>query len=169
MGIRCHSTPKKTILVHLRLDDVRACTDYDGSICAENYRTKVNDDDFNDLCDSCRIGLQSPLSYYKLNPLIQRMKTKYPDREVIIITNPGENIQSPYRIISNSDESLDLYLLCNSEVLILSRSTFALSALIFGIGKDVLIPRWCHTSMFGLETKYDITKTVDSVNLEYFS
>ena len=36
--------PKKTILVHLRLDDVRGSGDYDGSICANHFRKNIDND-----------------------------------------------------------------------------------------------------------------------------
>ena len=84
---------------------------------------------------------------------------KHPDYEVIIITSPNEDTSFlPYRYIQSNDESYDLFLLCNSEVVILSRSTFALSSLLFGIVKDAYVPLWGHISCFGLSNKYDNSK-----------
>ena len=36
--------PKKTILVHLRLDDVRNCQDYDGRVCSQHFIKTINND-----------------------------------------------------------------------------------------------------------------------------
>jgi hypothetical protein len=84
---------------------------------------------------------------------------KYSDRKVIIITNPGENISDyPYDYICSDDPSYDLFLLCNSEVIILSRSTYSVSALFFGIAKEAYVPLWGHIPCYGLYTKYDNKK-----------
>lgn len=156
--------PNKTILVHLRLDDVKHSSDYDGSLCGNHFQEVINKDLIadNEVHASIRrihdCNRQSTLHNTKLINVIQLAKTKYPDYEVVIVTNPGENTSHlPYRCIQSDDPSLDLFLLCNAEVLILSRSTFALSALYFGIVKDAYIPLWGHLPCFGLYTKYDST------------
>jgi hypothetical protein len=100
---------------------------------------------------------QSPLSDNKLQEQINIALTKHPDYEVVIVSSPNEHV-SGYRYISSTDESYDLFLLCNSEVVILSRSTYALSSLYFGIAKEVYIPMWGHISCFGLTNKYDCSK-----------
>jgi hypothetical protein len=58
--------------------------------------------------------------------------------------------------------NFDLFLLCNAEVVILSRSTFSLSCLYFGSAKDIYVPMWGHISCFGLTNKYDNT------NINYY-
>ena len=65
-----------------------------------------------------------------------------------------------FRIIQNDDESMDLFFLTQCKVIILSRSTFALSSLYFtqAENKDIYIPLWGHLSCFGLFTKYDNCK-----------
>ena len=69
---------------------------------------------------------------------------------------PGEDLSHlPYRVISHADESHDLFLLCSCETVILSRSQYALMALMFGIANDVHIPLWGHLPCYGLYTKYD--------------
>ncbi len=157
---------KKTIIVHLRLDDGRGFPDYDGLHCAHHFRKNIDDDKFADNCTDAQIksinphcNRQSPLSKYKLDYIINIAKLKYPTHEVILITNPGENTDEyPYRCIQNVDESFDLYLLCNCEVVVLSRSNFALSSLFFNsMANDVYIPLWGHLPCYGLFTKYDNT------------
>jgi len=162
--------PKKTILVHLRLDDVRGSGDYDGNICANHFRKNIdndiiaNNDTHYEITNRFYCNSQAPLSIEKLQHQINLALQKYPDYEVILITNPGENTDKlPYKCIKNSDESLDLFLLCNSNVVILSRSTYALSCLYFGIATDVYLPLWGHIPCFGLYTKYD------NCNYNYFS
>ena len=34
--------PQKSILVHLRLGDVKDRPDYDGSICSNHYKNRIN-------------------------------------------------------------------------------------------------------------------------------
>lgn len=155
--------PKKTILVHLRLDDRRYATDYDGYICAEYFNNVINNDKIADNETDRQVksfypicNTQAPLSKNKLQNQINIALQKNPDFEVIIVTTPNENTSEfPYRYIQSNDESLDLFYLCNSEVVILSRSTYALSCLYFGIAKDVYLPIWGHSSCFGLTNKYD--------------
>lgn len=152
----------KTILVHLRLDDCRYSSDYDGRICSYVFQTSINNDIIadnnlhNNLTNKIRCNGQAPINFNRIQEQIDKALLKYPDYEVIIITNPGENLNNiPYRKIQNYDESYDLFLLCNSDVLIMSRSTYSLCPLFFGIVKDAYIPLWGHLPCFGLYTKYD--------------
>ena len=160
---------KKTILVHLRLNDV--AKGYKGSCrsawpegthatCNDVYKNYINNDDYNSCHNICEYR-QCPIEKEKLLELLGEITKKYPDREVILITSPGENIDLPYKVITNNDESLDLYLLCNSEIILTSRSTFGFIPLLFGIVKEAWVPKWCHFAMFGLTTKYDKNKNLN--------
>ena len=163
--------PRKTILVHLRLEDVKNRPDYDGKICSNYFRNKIESGSFADGDTDSEIrknnpscNMQSPLEFQKIQDIIDEEIKENPDREVIIITNPGEDLSSlPYRCISNSDSSYDLFLLCNCETLILSRSTFALASLFFGMSEKAYIPLWGLIPCYGLYTKYDKN------NFDYFS
>jgi hypothetical protein len=162
--------PKNTILVHLRLEDVRNRVDYDGSICANYFKSHIENGLIADgyLFENMKNqypnnNAQAPLSFNKVQKIIDKILLDKPNHEVIIITNPNENIsQLPYRYISNNDECYDLFLLCNCENLILSRSNFALSSLFFGMAKNIHLPLWSLIPCFGLYTKYDQT------NFNYF-
>ena len=154
--------PKKTILIHLRLDDVKRWQTGTEATCNNIYRNFINNDNISGCSKVCRYR-QAPINRNQLNSLINQAKSKYKDREVIIITNPGERLNLPYKVISNKDPNLDLYLLCNSEVIITSRSTYGFMPLLFGIVKEAWVPKWCHFAMFGLTTKYD-----KNVNLNYY-
>jgi len=149
--------PDNTIVVHLRLEDVRNVKDYDGRLCGSYYAERINNDQ---VCyyisdEKRTINQQAPLSYEKINDQIQKALEKHPGFNVLIITNPGEKVDLPYRVIYNTDPSYDLYLLSKSKVLILSRSTFAISALFFGEQRDVYFPIWGHAVCCGVYTNFD--------------
>jgi hypothetical protein len=154
--------PKKTILVHLRMDDCKYRNVYDGRVCSNYFRKIMNRDEtpnntlHHNLIQIYYCNHQTPEPFHKIQEQINIILSKHPDYEVIIITNPGEELKNiPYRKIQNEDESLDLFLLCNSEIVIFSKSTFALSSLFFGMVKKAYIPLWGHLPCFGLYTKYD--------------
>lgn len=161
----------KTILVHLRLEDVKSNPDYDGNICATFFKeiiesnkiaTAVDDFEVKKINPHCNI--QSPIPFERVELTLRELSLKYPDDEIVIITNPGENLSHlPYRYISNNDESYDLFLLCNSKKLVLSRSNFSLTSLLFGISDESYVPVWGMTSCLGLNTTYDKT------NYNYYS
>ena len=146
----------KTILVHLRLDDRAHCNDYDGSFCSNYYKQKINN---NEACccefyDSC--NNQAPLNKEKLEYQINKAREKYPDYKVILLTSPSSDTSFlDYRVIKNADTDYDLFLLCVCKVVILSRSTYSLSSLMFSTKKDCYMPLWGHFVCCGLDTKYD--------------
>jgi hypothetical protein len=90
---------------------------------------------------------------------INNALVKYPEHEVIIITSPGDyGTGFSYRDIRSNDENYDLFLLCNSEVVVLSRSNFSLCSLFYGIVQEAYVPVWGHLSCLGPCTKYDNCK-----------
>ena len=147
--------PDKTILIHLRLDDTKGCSDYDGRVCSNYYKDAVNNDDTNYNFPLFYYNRQSPLSTEKILNQIEIVSLKYPNYRKIIITNPREKHEFPYEYIQSNDPSYDLFLLTQCKVVILSRSTFALSSLFFGNHTDVYLPIWGQTACMGLGTKYD--------------
>ena len=155
--------PKKTILVHLRLYDVRDRTDYDGRICADFFKDHIESGTYADEHTDDQLksnhpnnNYQAPINFDKIQAVIDEIKQYKPEHEVILVSYPGEDLSHlPYRTISHTDESHDLFLLCSCETVILSRSQFALMALMFGIANDVYIPLWGHLPCYGLYTKYD--------------
>jgi hypothetical protein len=154
--------PKKTIVIHHRLEDVRNRPDYDGSICADFMKGLIEcgitpDNEVLTLTTppaACQ--MQAPLSFNKIISKVNEILKDKPDHEVVVITNPNENLSDlPYKCVSSNDEFYDLFLLCNSETIILSRSNFALASVFFGVSKDVHIPLWGHIPCYGLYTKFD--------------
>jgi hypothetical protein len=149
----------KTIVVHLRLDDVSRKSDYDGKECSLYYKQKIEQGEICGVVGYDRMNHQAPLSKEKLQTQIQKAQEKYPDWKVVIVTSPGSISPFPsYSCISSSDPNYDLYLLCQAKVVILSRSTFALAALFFGDHSDVYLPLWGHAVACGFYTKYDQCK-----------
>lgn len=147
----------KTILVHLRLDDVANRPDYDGSICSNYYKNKIQNNE-NCFCEFYNtINNQAPLSKIKLDNIINKAKTEFTDYKVILITSPISNTSFlDYEVIKSNDENLDLYLLTMCNVTILSRSTFSLSSMFFNDKKKkTYIPLWGHFVCCGLDTIYD--------------
>jgi hypothetical protein len=157
----------KTILVHLRLEDVANKPDYDGSICSNYYKNKIknNEDCVLEFYDT--INNQAPLSKIKLDNIINKAKTEFPDYKVILITSPGSDTSFlNYEVIKSNDENLDLYFLTMCNVTILSRSTYALSSMFFNDKKvKTYIPLWGHFVCCGLDTIYDKN---DMSKIEYF-
>ena len=153
--------PEKTILVHLRLGDVKDRADYDGSLCSNYYKNKIdnNNQSIQGIATLGYCNMQTPLAKHKVELAIIQAKQKYPEHEVIMVTSPGDyEINYPYRCIRSNDESYDMFLLCNADVLILSRSTFSLVAAFMGIAREVWCPLWGHFVCTGLYTKYDNSK-----------
>jgi hypothetical protein len=162
LSISIPFNPSKTILVHLRLGDVKDRTDYDGSLCSNYYKERIDNENQQIKGITLSLGYanrQTPLDRAKVDNAIYEAKLKYPEHEVVIVTAPGDYvIDYPYRCIRSDDESYDMYLLCNADVLILSRSTFSLSAAFLGIARDIWCPLWGHFVCTGLYTKYDNSK-----------
>jgi hypothetical protein len=160
LGYQIPFNPKKTILVHLRLEDVRDWPHYDGSICCFHYAVKINK---GEECKYNSFGWnynkQSPMPVAIVQRQINEALKKYPEHEVVIVTSPG-NYETgfKYRDIRSNSENYDLFLLCNSEVVILSKSNFSLCALFYGIVKEAYVPMWGHLSCIGPCTKYDNCK-----------
>ena len=157
----------KTILVHLRLDDVSNRPDYDGSLCSEYYKEKILNNKFCKCEFYKTINNQAPLSKIKLENIINKAKEEFLDYKVILLTSPRSDTSFlDYEVIKNKDESLDLYLLSMCNVVILSRSTYALSSTFFNNKKrKTYIPLWGHFVTCGLDTIYDKN---DKSKLEYF-
>ena len=152
----------KCILIHLRLGDVREAPDYDGSVCSQYYANLVENGQpclYSRPNDGNR---QAPLSTFKIKLILSELLKKYPEYTVKVITNPNETVDLDYPVIQSEDENYDLYLLSKAPVVVLSRSTFSLSALFFGDHQEVYIPAWGHTACMGLNTKFDQS------NFKYF-
>ena len=174
---RNNKTVDKTILVHLRLDDVNFTNriDYNGSISFNYIKDKINkenlnyDDEISYYCSqniTSNFNLyncQAPLSDSKIENILSNLKRKYENYKIIIITSPIGNVTLPYDVIRSDDPSIDLFYLTKAKVVILSRSTFALGVLYLTNAEEVWLPKWGYLSSFGLESKYS------KINFNYFN
>ena len=156
-------------MVHLRLDDVANRPDYDGSICSNYYKNKIKNNE-NCVCEFYHaINNQAPLSKQKMDYIINKAKNEFIDYKVILITSPTSDtsfLDYNYEVIKSNDENLDLFLLTMCKVVILSRSTFALSSMFFNDNKiKSYIPLWGQFVCTGLDTIYDKN---DISKIEYF-
>jgi hypothetical protein len=168
---------KKIIGVHLRLDDVSSREDYDGSISAEYYREKLNSGNIEiNLQEEHEFGekkgvyipswgrtynkydCQAPIPENRVQKIIDKAREKYPDHEVIVVASPKGNISLPYQCIRSDNIDEDLYYLCNSDVLICSRSLYCFASVYLGKAKEIYLPLWGHIVGTGLTTKYDNTQ-----------
>ena len=159
----------KTILVHLRLDDVVHRPDYDGSICSNYYKNKIKNNE-NCVCEFYEtVNNQAPLSKEKIDNIINKAKQEFVGHKVILITSPSSDtsfLNYDYEVIKSDDENMDLFFLTMCKVVILSRSTFALSSMFFNCDKiKTYIPLWGHFVCCGLDTIYDKN---DISKIEYF-
>jgi hypothetical protein len=115
--------PRETILIHLRLDDVNFNNriDYDGSYSSNYYANKVNTSNF-DYSDETQYYMnngiikdynlyncQAPISDNKIELVINKIKIKYPNYKVLIVTSPIGNVTLYYPVIRSNDPSLDLF------------------------------------------------------------
>jgi hypothetical protein len=150
----------KTILVHLRLDDVANKKDYNGLICSQYYKKRILNNNPCRVQFYRKINHQAPLSKIKLDNIIEEAKNDFCDYKIILLTSPRSDTSLyDYDVIKNDDENLDLFLLTMCSVVILSRSTFALSSLFFNNNKKkIYIPLWGHFVCTGLGTHYDKNK-----------
>jgi hypothetical protein len=160
-----------TILIHLRLDDTALRNDYDGSVCSSFYRDKIEK---NELCimkyfPETNNNTQCPLSKEKIEAVIRIARETYSQHKIILLTSPRSDTSFlEYDVIKNDDESYDLYLLTMCKVVILSRSSFALSSLFFNdmsYKNHAYIPLWGHVVCLGADTIYD---KMDKSKVTYF-
>lgn len=162
-GYRIDYDPNKSIVVHLRLNDVKSgFPEGTHETCNDVYRDYINNDNYDSCVKLCAYR-QSAISKSKLLELLYKANSKHPNKEVVLVTNPNEKIDLPYRVISSHDESADLYSLSKAKILITSRSTFGFMPFLFGDIQESWTPKWCHFAMFGLTTKLD-----KNTNINYY-
>ena len=127
--------------------------DYDGSICSEYYKNKIYNNEYcyfeQDLYNNGYIQ-QAPLSKNKIINIINKAQEEFNDYKIILITSPISDT-----LFLNNDENYDLYLLSMCEVVILSKSCYAISSLFYKNKKKAYIPLFGFFTCLGLDTIYD--------------
>ena len=111
---------------------------------------------------SCSPDNQVCIDSNKLFQFIMLLKEKYPDKEIHVIGKgniipPIAKIFQHFKVIthSNNDPDLDLWLLINSDVLVLSKSNFAIVSGFYHQGSQVYYPLWGTGVSSGVNSKYD--------------
>ena len=154
------------IAIHLRCDDKTKFEDYDGSETANYIKNLIETNTFNaynrKTMKSKGRDEQVCIDEIKLEKLIKKFNTDHPNKEIHIIysgkpNNSIQNIIKKYNIVthSNKDADYDLWLLMNSNILVLSKSTYSILAGYFHKGSQVYYPLWGVFVSCGLYTKYD--------------
>ena len=166
--------PNDTVLIHLRLDDAKYIDDYDGKICANHFAECINSNQIATI-ELDRIvknkygsnfNRQAQISFYKIEHCLSKIYLEDSNyKNAVIVTSPNENLENiNYPVISNFDESYDLFLLSNAKKIILSKSTFSLSSLFFGNFETCYLPLWGHIPCFGIYTKFDENRNIKFFN-----
>ena len=154
------------IAIHLRCDDRVNLNDYDGSGTANYIKELIETNTFNAYNRKTMMSKgrddQACIDKIKLEKLIKKFNTDHPNKEIHIIYcgKPNDSIQNiikKYNIVthSNKDADYDLWLLMNSNILVLSKSTYSIVAGYFHKGSQVYYPLWGMFVSCGLYTKYD--------------
>ncbi len=168
---------KNTIALHLRLDDVSIRGPYPSRAGCKYYRHKLNSGNIHiDLQDESeyfyRVGLycpgwnrdynpfdcQAPIEVRHIKTYIEIAENMFPRHNLVIVTSPTSKVDEElkkYRIITNDDPDIDLYILSQANVIITSKSLFCFSSLFFGNHQMKFIPIWGHIIGTGITTKYD--------------
>ena len=154
------------IAILLRCDDRVNLNDYDGSGTANYIKELIETNTFNAYNRKTMMSKgrddQACIDKIKLEKLIKKFNTDHPNKEIHIIysgkpNNSIQNIIKKYNIVthSNKDADYDLWLLMNSNILVLSKSTYSIVAGYFHKGSQVYYPLWGMFVSCGLYTKYD--------------
>lgn len=144
---------KKIICIHLRLDDISHIKDYDSKITAEYAKQKIDNGELYRRCNYP--DYIAPINEDKIEKLIQKIKIQNPEHEVHIVCAPKGDTNLKYPVHRHEDVDLALWHMINCDILVLSRSSFALVAGYLNKGKQIYYPLWGHFVATGLYTKYD--------------
>lgn len=184
---------KKTICLHLRLDDIyynsngrgnNSRFEYNGTYSSQYYINKINSDN-NITNEKEKIDfLKSviPIQEQKIHPnitnydtqtimnnnllknIINKIKKNNPEHKILIIASPNGKIEIDCDyLIRTNDPNYDLFCMINSDILICSKSNFSLTAAFFHKGSQIYIPMWGHFASMGFQSKYDKNKNIQYV------
>ncbi len=181
---------KKTICLHLRLDDIyynsngrgnNSRFEYNGMYSSQYYINKINSDN-NKISEVEKIDFLKniiPLHEQKKNPnitnydaqtimnndilknIIKKIKEDNPEYKVLIVASPNGKIEiESDYVVRTNDPNFDLFCMINSDILICSKSNFSLTSAFFHKGSQIYIPMWGHFASMGFKSKYDKTKNI---------
>lgn len=162
---------KNIICIHLRLDDVTNGKDYHGEGSANYINNLINTNKpleySREKMLKCSPDNQVPINPNKLKNLIIKLKTKYPDKEIHIVkcgnlNNDYKKIIKDYDIkVHQNTPDYDLWLLINSDILVLAKSTFGYIAMYFHTGSKIYAPLWGTGISNGTMSKFNKTNNIE--------
>jgi hypothetical protein len=150
---------KKVVAIHLRLDDLVHVADvrcYQSHL--EILRRIESGIDGN--CDIEASG-QAIMKEEKVKILVEKMRSFYPEHEIHIVTSPDglnvdmSNIGLNPEHLHRDGYNESVWYLVNSDILVGSRSNFAIMAGMLRQGTRVYQPFWGHLGTTGVGGKYD--------------
>ena len=172
---------KKTIAVHLRLDDVSSREPYDGRHSSDYYRNRLETGKINIDLEDERLFFQSrgitvpgwnrhynpydcqaPIPEDIVQGYIDKAKQEFPDHEVIIVTSPISKHTLPYHTVSGNPD-VDILTLAHADVLITSKSSFSFLAVYLSKATKIFVPMWGHIAATGITSKYDKNSHIEYV------
>lgn len=158
------------IVIHVRNGDVSNEPVHDGFMvhkyCKELIESKKYLQNYNrKSMDALASDTQCPTSERALDKILSDVCSRYPDKEVHLVSEDKyfssrryENISKKYNIkFFSNDIITDFYHLATSDVLIGSRSSYCAMGLYYFTGKEFFYPHWSLYTCLGLGTKYDKT------------
>ena len=166
---------KSTICIHLRLDDRTNASDYDGRGSFNYVKELINKKEFikydRKISDSKGLDTQVPMSESTLEWFIKKFKKENPEKQVNIITHCDKvpiwlrNIVLKYNVVlhHNDTEENDVLKMIHSDILVLSKSTFAIMAGYYHQGEKVYYPFWGIAASLGLGSIFDKSNWISYV------
>ena len=169
---------KNVIGIHVRLEDKVKKTvagkdgdrthweDYDGRESFNYIKNLIDHSKFKKFkTENNSLDTQVPIAPEKLENLIIKFKQEYPEKEIYIITYSHElprwlrKLKKKYqfKIFHNNLDEYDLWLLINTDILVLSKSTFSIVAAFYHQGSKIYYPYWGRIATLGIGSQYDQT------------
>ena len=160
------SDNSKIICIHLRCDDRYNWNDYDGRGSAQYITNLIETNSFEkynrDIMMSKGQDTQVCIDPNKLKNFITLFKKEHPEKEIHIIfygrlPDQIQKLITEFKICvhTSKDPDYDLWLLLNSEILVLSKSSYSILAGFYHLGSKVYYPLWGTGVSCGLNSKYD--------------
>lgn len=171
---------KDIICIHIRLDDQSNESIKTYNMQNDYIKKLIDTDKLNDYNYKQKKYTkeeQSPIHYLLLEELIIELKNKYPNKQIYIIKRRKfskkfvkfyNEIIKKYNIKTSTSVNIeeDIWKLMNSEILVLSKSTFPYVAGFYHLGSQIYYEKWSISACLGLGTKYDKSNWIGFPNKE---
>lgn len=158
---------KNVICIHIRADDMYKRCIQTHNPCYNHLISLINNDKWNQYyVDKQKRDSPAPIHYKLLEELIIKLKNKYPNKDIYIIKKGNlhinrrkiyQEIYDKYnlKIIESGRFEEDLWKMMNSDILVLSQSTFPYMSGFYHLGTQIYYEKWSVPACLGLGSKYD--------------